>query len=209
MLHRSNRTFQKIKRYADIKIQLSKEDIEKREVLKDEEENIISTTYFFDLVSLPWREEFFQGVEHSEEGELIAEGYIESNFEALFHEGKELELEVIKGAKEAEITVYRDDIRESTLIDFQGSKQRIRKEDTADLDSVCTLAKTEGSQYWFFSDKSVKTLDEVKCLELGRAMHNEVMELYRKEAAMKAAVNSMQTAEEIEGYDIKAEWPKL
>ncbi|GLI57708.1 hypothetical protein PM10SUCC1_32220 [Propionigenium maris DSM 9537] len=167
------------------------------------------TGYYYDTLELPHRIEFDQLREVDEEGNVIVEDYITENRESLLVEARGLELEAAKSKKELEITNHRDKVRAEHLVEWEGHKQRIRKEDTSDLDTIKTLAGINGNQYWFFSDKSVEQLTPGQITSLGDTMHIAVMELYRKEAAMKTEINSMLTVEEVQAYSIAELWGQI
>lgn len=167
------------------------------------------TGYYHEVLELPHRAEFDQLREVDEEGNVIVEDYVTENHESLLEEARGLELKAAKSKKEIEITNHRDKVRAEHLVEWEGHKQRIRKEDTSDLDTIKTLAGISGNQYWFFSDKSVEQLTPEQITSLGDAMHTAVMELYRKEATMKAAINSVQTLEEVQAYSVAELWDKI
>ena len=62
------------------------EEEETKEVVTEEGIETVILKYAYDKYTLDWREEFGQGAEYDEEGNLAKEDYITANYESLLQE---------------------------------------------------------------------------------------------------------------------------
>jgi hypothetical protein len=146
-------------------------------------------------------------------------------------DGKKIssDLAPLKEKLEEEITAYRDLLRETSTVDYNGHLQRYRKSDLSDIDyyqgrlekaqikgqkAEDKLALEEGREAekisltmtWYFYDGTTAEMDVDDFDDLVALTDNPIEELYRKEATLKAIINELATVEELESFDISINW---
>lgn len=160
--------------------------------LKEDKNNYIS----------PTQEEIDSGVEVIDFDSLIAE-----------HESKEpINKDNEEKVKEIllEISSLLRDMERLKPIDFKGKKQKIRKDDTSDLDSKLTqIEKVKSPVAWTYSSEEVEMLDHNSALELGKAMGEAVDLLYYKESLLKKLIRSTISIDNLFDLDVDNEWKLL
>ena len=138
-------------------------------------------------------------------------------------------LNPLKEKLEKEITAYRDSLRETSTVDYNGHLQRYRKSDLSDIDyyqarlektqikaqeAEGVLALKEGREpekitltiTWYFYDGTTSEMTVDDFDDLVALTDGPIEDLYRKEATLKAIINGLSTVEELENFDIAANW---
>jgi hypothetical protein len=128
-----------------------------------------------------------------------------------------------------EITDYRDTLRGASTINFNGHAQSYRKSDLSDIDyyqarlqkaqdkaqlvenalaieEKRTAEKIILTMIWYFYGGTTAALCVSDFDDLIALTDNPIAELYRKEAALKAMVSSMEAIEELKSFDITTMW---
>ena len=81
-----------IKKNIEVQFYVAREDLDVKESIVNEDESLeeVIVKYAYDRYILPWREEFSQGAEYDEEGEITKQDYITEHFDELLEEAKQI-----------------------------------------------------------------------------------------------------------------------
>ena len=135
----------------------------------------------------------------------------------------------IKEKLKGEITAYRDSLREVSTVEYDGHNQRYRKDDLSDIDyyqnrlekaqikaqaledKLAIEEEREAEEIrltieWYFYDGSTAKLGIDDFDNIVALTDFPILELYRKEKALKNKVENIETLEELENFDIESEW---
>ncbi len=80
--------YKKVGHYLQFWIELEDLRETKEITLEDGSKETIVSCYYYNKYELAWRDEFSQGAEYNEEGNLVKEDYITANYDSLLAEAK-------------------------------------------------------------------------------------------------------------------------
>jgi len=138
-------------------------------------------------------------------------------------------LDPLKEKLKEDITSYRDSMRETSTVEYDGHLQRYRKSDIADInyyqsrlekaqesaqeaeDDLAIEEDREAEEItltmtWYFYDGTTAEMGVNDFDDLLELTDDPIEELYRKEAILKADVEAFETVEELESYDVATNW---
>ena len=168
-------------------------------------------------------------VVYNAESQKVIDGEILDKTLSDYIEEGTITLDKYKEKLKEKVTAYRDSLRETSTVEYNGHNQRYRKDDLSDIDyyqgrlekAQKTAQETENSlaleeerdaeeiiltMTWYFYDGTTAEVSIEDFNNIVALTDEPVSELYRKENVLRTQIESLESVEELENFDIESEW---